>query len=135
MLSDRSKSSWNDSIPDSWRLRYFSTTANLLSHANADADGDGVPNWQEFRSGTNPTDLRSVLRLLSGRNKQNGVTAGVALRWPTVSGKRYLIERATSMMDQNWQPISPVVTGNGFSSEYTDQIADPHYFYRVRIAE
>jgi hypothetical protein len=125
----------NDSIPDSWRLRYFGTVANILSHANADADGDGVPNWQEFRSGTNPTDLRSVLRLLSAKQKKDGVLAGMTLRWPTVSGKRYIIERSSSLMEPDWQVISAPVTGGGFTSEFTDQIGDPQYFYRVRLAE
>src|SRR5262249_54841443 len=47
-LSDRSASSWNDGIPDSWRLRYFGSINNVLSAPSADADGDGANNWAEY---------------------------------------------------------------------------------------
>jgi hypothetical protein len=55
-LSNRLASSWHDGIPDAWRLRHFGAVSNPLSHALADADGDGMLNWAEFKAGTNPTD-------------------------------------------------------------------------------
>jgi hypothetical protein len=36
----KSASTFNDGIPDSWRLKYFGSIYNLLSQASADADGD-----------------------------------------------------------------------------------------------
>ena len=35
-VADRSGSSWNDGIPDWWRLLYFGTVSNLLSAADLD---------------------------------------------------------------------------------------------------
>src|SRR5262249_47340158 len=61
-LADRSASSFNDGIPDSWRLRYFGSIYNQLSQASADADGDHASNWQEFVAGTDPTDPKSNLQ-------------------------------------------------------------------------
>src|SRR6202044_3399773 len=60
-LSSRTNSSYGDGIPDSWRLRYFGTTNNLLSVASADADGTGMNNWQKYLAGLNPADPTSVL--------------------------------------------------------------------------
>src|SRR5439155_22497317 len=39
LTSARDHSSFNDGIPDSWRLRYFGSVSNLLSQANAAAPG------------------------------------------------------------------------------------------------
>ena len=60
-LSSRANSTYNDGIPDSWRLRYFGTVYNLLSVSNADADGTPFNNWQKYVAGLDPTDPTSVL--------------------------------------------------------------------------
>ncbi len=48
-LSSRTNSSYNDGIPDAWRLRWFGTIYNQLSVSNACPSGDGVSNWQKYR--------------------------------------------------------------------------------------
>ena len=42
-----------DGLPDWWEYKYWS---NLTPTAMGDADGDGVSNLQEYQSGTNPID-------------------------------------------------------------------------------
>lgn len=51
-----------DGLPDSWETTYgFPTNSNAnLFH---DSDGDGVSNFDEYLSGTNPTNPASLLRL------------------------------------------------------------------------
>jgi hypothetical protein len=130
-LNIRTNSSWGDKIPDAWRLRFFGTVSNLLSHAEADADGDGVPNWQECLAGTNPTDSSSQLRLISPGVNTNSV---VHLRWPSVYNKAYALEWAASLTDTNWFGIATNIPG-------TDQMVDfpvtninlQTRFYRVRL--
>ena len=131
-LSDRSGSSYNDGIPDSWRLRYFGTVYNLLSQANADADGDGANNWQEYIAGTDPTDGKSNLRVSTDQaaalQRQDCV-----IRWPSVAGKQYVLERSASLFAPSWIPVS-TNTGSGTDLEFHDAAGGNVRFYRVRVA-
>ncbi|MEO5802612.1 MAG: immunoglobulin domain-containing protein [Verrucomicrobiota bacterium] len=132
--SDRSGSSLNDGIPDSWRLKNFgSVSNNLLSAANADADGDGMLNWQEYRAGTDPIDVLSKLALINGPQK---VSNGLKLKWPTVLTKLYVLESATSLGSTNWSVISSNIAGTGATVEFTDtNLVNKAQFYRVRLTE
>lgn len=127
--SDRSASSMSDGIPDSWRLRYFGTAYNLLSHANSDADGDSAKNWQEFKAGTNPNDAASLLKLKSAKGQAQSVT----VQWPSVLNKQYVIERAPSIYSSAWTSVS-TNNGTGWDMEYQETApgAGAH-FYRVRL--
>jgi hypothetical protein len=128
-LRDRLGSSLGDGISDSWRLRYFGTINNALSLASADADGDGAINAHEFKAGTNPNDATSVLKAKSAK----GQAQQCIIRWPSVSGKQYVIERASSIYSPAWTSIS-TNAGTGWDMEFTDASAgNGSRFYRVRV--
>lgn len=132
MLSDRSGSSMNDSIPDSWRLRHFGTISNLLSASSADADGDGLTNLQEYRAGTSPVNKASSLRLNSAKNAKDA-PAAITLRWPSVAGKTYTMEWSPSLTDPVWVTLATGLQGTGWDMEYTDgAVGGEPRFYRVR---
>ena len=129
-LSSRTSSSYNDGIPDSWRLRWFGSIYNVLSTANADACGDGINNWDKYVAGTDPTDPTAYPRL----NSRTPAPAGsaIAMHWPSVSGKQYVIERSTSLFTGGWSAIA-TNTGTGADMEFDDQHSGNASFYRVRI--
>jgi hypothetical protein len=131
-LSDRSASSYNDGIPDSWRLRYFGTVSNLLSVASADADGDGADNWSEYLAGTDPTDPKSCLRL-SDFQMLTAQGTQCVLRWPSVAGKQYLVEASPTLFPANWMPLS-TNSGSGSDLMFQDASGASPCFYRVRLA-
>lgn len=127
--SDRSTSSWNDDIPDSWRLRYFGTLYNLLSAPTADADGDGVNNLAEFLAGTDPNNALSKLKLLPP--PQNGP---FKVSWPTVLNKHYVLEGSSTLFGDNWSVIATNIVGDGHLKEFIDtNNALPFRFYRVKV--
>jgi hypothetical protein len=133
-LSPRTVSSIGDSLPDSWRLRHFGTVRNLLSHESADADGDGVPNWAEYRAGTDPNDASSRLLVKPPQPATSG--GGFVITWPSVSGTQYVIERSTTLFGGEWTAVSSTLAGTGWEMRFED--TTPGHgagFYRVRVVE
>src|SRR5207253_263329 len=78
-------------LPDWWEQNYFGHLTG--TDPNADADHDGLSNLSEWLAGTNPTNAASVLRLTVAKTNN-----GVVLRWPSVAGKTYRLERATDLL-------------------------------------
>jgi hypothetical protein len=127
----RTASSWGDGIPDAWRLKHFGALNNLLSAATADADGDGIPNFAEYRAGTDPNDPQSGLRLgLPGL-----LSGGPRLRWPTAAGVSYVLEVAPALGSTNWTAIATNILGDGRDVEFQAPPLGGPQFYRVRLAE
>jgi hypothetical protein len=79
-------------LPDWWEQTYF---GHLLgTDANADSDHDGASNLAEWVAGTNPTNAASCLRLFT---PSATATNAIIIRWPSVAGKTYRLERATDL--------------------------------------
>jgi hypothetical protein len=129
-LATRDTSSYGDGIPDSWRLRWFGTIYNALSAASADACGDGINNWEKYLAGTDPTDLKAYPRLSSRNPAPAGATA--AIHWPSVSGRKYVIESSASLFPGSWTALT-TNTGTGAEMEFDDSTSAGARFYRVRI--
>jgi hypothetical protein len=71
-----------DGLPDDWQARFWTANVAAWPAANADSDGDGVSNLQEFLAGTNPMDASSVLKL-----SLSSSTQGWRLNWNAVGAR------------------------------------------------
>ena len=120
----RNASSWNDTIPDLWRLRFFGSATSPLSTANSDPDHGGVSNLAECLGGTHPMDRDSALRLSAKSS-----AGGLKFSFPTGQGHTYVIEAATDLTGP-WTAIS-TNAGDGIPREFTET-AGARRFYRVR---
>jgi hypothetical protein len=121
-----------DFISFDWKTNFFGSATNSLAQADGDPDGDGVPNWAEYLAGTDPTSALSRLRLFSAERSQNGTQTGIALRWLSASGHKYLVESSNDL--RNWTPLASDLLGTGEVSQVVDTNTTHNVqFYRVRV--
>jgi len=111
-------------------LQQYGLPTNGLADA-VDSDNDGMVNWQEWITGTNPTNAQSVLKLpapdLSNSN-------GVVISWPSVSNRIYSIQRNADLTAP-FSTLQDSIMGQGGSMSYTDTTATASapLFYRVGV--
>ena len=109
-------------LPDQWVDRYDWTTLppekSALRNAADDPDGDGMNNQSEMAAGTDPTDSRSCLRMLSFNVKDALLSGDIQ----TTTGRIYYVE---SMWPQGsvWRPITGLIDGQNQKSAW--QIPQP----------
>jgi hypothetical protein len=76
-----------DGMPDLWETQYFGSPGN--ADVASDHDGDGVPDWQEYVAGTNPTNKLDYFRVESVEMLLP--PTGLTLSWPTAQGRQYTV--------------------------------------------
>jgi sugar lactone lactonase YvrE len=129
-LGNRTGSSWKDGISDAWRLLNFGTVSNALSAANADPDGDGASNWQEYIAGTNPQDSTSVFQFQPAVAPTG---SGFVLQWPSIVNKHYSVQ-CSPVAGGPWTTVATNLLGNGQPMQWTDTNAgSTAKFYRASV--
>lgn len=124
----------NDGIPDAWRAAMFGgsgPTTNSINCASCDPDGDGLDNWAEFLSGTNPTNSASLLELTA----LNPIGSGNVVSLPSVSGIIYRIESRDDIATSPWSLFLDQLVGTGSPVIITDTnaVVLPKRFYRAGV--
>jgi hypothetical protein len=117
---------------DEWKTYFFGSTTNALAADNADADGDGMPNWMEYLAGTNPTNAASCFQFTSATFNTNGLQ-GVALNWLTAPGKSYVLEAQTSLGGNNWTAINTNAGDGNYYQLLITNYSGPSRFYHILL--
>lgn len=96
-----------------------------------DTDHDGMDNYSEWASGTNPTNPASVF------NITNSIAAtGFRLNWVSITGKTYRVDISTNLLDvPMFQPLYSGIVGEAGLTEliHTNPPSHPSVFYRTVI--
>jgi len=122
-----------------WQQQYFNCTNCPEAQGNADPDGDGMSNTNEFLAGTDPTNSMSGLRIISVT--QQG--SNVVVTWATASRHTNTVQATagdgSGGYSTNFADISDpiLVLGSGdVITNYTDLGAAtnaPARYYRIRL--
>ncbi len=121
--------------PEWWLAAHGLTNGGFNAGAMDDADGDGMPNWAEYRAGTDPTNRFSLLMFDSVAPEAN--STWIVMRWQSAGGKSYRLERGTNLTDQ--APFSTLlrtnITATAPMNVETDKTAvgEGPWFYRIEL--
>jgi hypothetical protein len=131
-------------LPDAWETQFG------VHDPNADDDGDGRSNLEEFRANTNPTNAASVIRITGIVRTADGHTV---MTWASIGGVRYRVQYgdgASSGFDGNFtglvRPVTVEMDPNPNGAASTQSFIDDYSltggapatgrrFYRVKVVE
>jgi hypothetical protein len=114
----------NDGLPDGWETPYN------VTDPNADNDGDGMSNRDEFIAGTLPRDATSVFRIKSIVSDANGCEVS----FDSLTGRVYRVEYRDNFTD-TWTLVEQK-TGNGSQLTVNDPSAGGVIgrYYRLTVS-
>lgn len=119
----------SDGMADDWELENF----NSLTKANGstDHDKDGFSDVAEFSAGTDPIDAGSLLQFSLPISLKNEM---VMLRWDSIPGRRYRIERSNGN-PHHWTVLAKGIKATMTTLEHVDLRIDNGrpVFYRLVV--
>jgi hypothetical protein len=118
-------------LPSSWLIQYFGSTNAANGGPLDDGDGDGMNNYGEWKSGTNPTNRLSVLRISDWRM---GLSSNLVMGWSSVTGKHYTLQGTTNLLLGFPEVVSNHIPATPPTNTHTLPLGpEPQQFYRVMV--
>jgi hypothetical protein len=93
----------NDGLPDEWETR-FGLDANSAADRDADPDGDGFTNGQEYVAGTDPGSASSVLKV----DRLEVAAGATRLEFYAASNRTYTVQSAEAPGGTFWTRLADV---------------------------
>jgi hypothetical protein len=124
-----------DGLPIGWLLANFGTT-NV--NANADLDGDGMSNLQEYQAGTNPNDAHDNLRITSSGVSFVGGNDNDNIVWTSHPTRQYRVQQRTNLLSGTWLDSGVLLSpDSGTNTTRTLQFTGPatQRFFRVQAVK
>ena len=117
----------SNGLNDDWEVANF---GQLGVDPDADPDGDGFTNVQEFIAGTDPNDATSAFVITSIAEDGDDIV----ITFASVSGKTYEGQHSNEPLGPIWVAFTNV-TATSDSTEVTDPGAasEPERYYRVQV--
>jgi hypothetical protein len=119
----------SNGLPIAWELQNFKHTG---VDPNADPDGDGMNNLQEYLAGTDPNLPGSNLKIIGYLFASGGTTN--AITWNSVTTRYYYLQKSLNLKSSDWTDsglgLIPPAAG-GIVFKFNDTNA-PAHFYRVQ---
>jgi hypothetical protein len=112
-------------------LQSFGYSGDYTNAENLDPDGDGVPNWQEFRANTNPTNAASVFGLRSVVQRADG---RYVVTFSTATNRIYRVDASSNLVD--WRTVLDQIAGTDGDTSVVDAAYVPYgspIFYRAVV--
>jgi len=130
IFSSGSSGEGGSQIPAGWWAQHFGVATGVSPEM--DADADGLNNALEYAAGTDPSDPRSVLRIVSMQEE----IGGLRIAWESVPDKAYDIEVRESLAAGGWQVVLsnvPAAQATNRTTALAPRVGGEQ-FYRVRLA-
>lgn len=120
-----------DGVADDWEQTH-ALNPDDPTDGSGDEDLDGMSNYAEFRAGTDPNNPDSRFMLGVG---DGSPSAGIMLRWSSISNRFYTIWRAPSLHETNFSLLQSGVESTPPTNTYPDPSAVnlPAAFYRIEV--
>jgi hypothetical protein len=113
-----------DGLPDDWQTAIWGSSPSAWPAPEADSDGDGASNRQEFLAGTDPKDPQKVLRL-GWRTEAKGTS----LSWNAEPGCIYQVQISQDL--KAWSNVGAPRFAAGTYDSVPVSRADRKAMYRV----
>jgi len=120
-------------LPDAWLL---TTTGSLADGPNADTDGDGTTNLEEYLAGTDPNNPNSVLAITSYTATPVGASViSTTLTWKSVMTRYYFIEQSLDLVSWFDSGLGPITPAGATTTDTFTHVHSPKRFFRVRAMD
>jgi hypothetical protein len=127
---DASADDNSDGLPDLWQFRMFGSTNAPGARPSDDPDGDGLNNFGEWKAGTDPTNVMSVLRV----SRVESLGAEIVIAWPSVAGRHYAIDGSTNLPLGFPDSVVTGIPATAILNTKTVQVDQAcQRFFRVRV--